>query len=1165
VAPQAVLDALGGSVAAGELKGDYAAAERAAAGALEDARTGGDPQALADAAIWGSIIATLRAAPGDAAARLEEASAAVPDAPLAPAVQAFTAAAERRMPDGNLAPPLLTAEPVSWPWPPKGDQLERELFALTWLPYRGWDVQAERDGPEPGRLREALEFGLRDLANIWDERPHARLAAAELCRHAGAQGRADEHLDAAVAAYAALGDAAGLAGCDLARGAWAAVAVGSPLTLGLELWADAVAGAGPVNRSDRILTAAPPATASAAHYRRAEAGFRTAGAPRGVAMVDLHRAAVAALGDDPQGAMEAAARARAAFERAGDAAHAQLAAAHGALAGIQARQWPERTDVAEAIGAWGGGPGSPGWAVGIGFLFSHAGWRWLRREGDADRALACLRLAEATFTALGAADLAQQTLADRAVTHQVAGELDAALAAAGRSVRGFASLSAEDPEVLEALAQREEYAASVTRWLAYRARDADRVELARPILERQQARFEAAAGWADAPAELAALAEETRAALESDSAMAPAFRALAARRINPLASRRELARALKAAGSVRDGERGRLEATVQLEWGDRAAGRAAFAAHPPPEPAGLDVLIADARLVTALEDWPEARRRHTALGKLRRDWWTQTAEPWSELADLARTTEGLGDFDRARDLYRRAIAEAEKRRGQIARRPERAVPPALALYGDAARAELAAGTSPEAAAAALALAERSRARGLLSDMARSATLATITRKHAKELREWRELTARVEMLTWLAARGGDDHAGALADAEASLEALESRLAAADPRWLDAVNPPAATLGAEEIRAALPEGVLLIEHLLVRGALLAWATTRDGPVQVSVRREDDVALDELQRKLWVACQGRSELWERFAQPLADALLAPFDDAIDAAGHVVLVPHRWGHQAPLQALPWRAAPLIASKTVSVLPSASALRLVAAGAPSRPGRLLAVGDPSNMSRRRPGEAEASGGFGALPWSGAQAAEAADLFGTDPLLGPKARERAVRKAIGGARLLHFATHGVLDAAPLLSCIVLAEGDTIDVWELLGLPLDADLVTISACDSAGSPDTPGGELVGLGWLTLAAGARAVVASLWKVSELSTALVMRAFYGALHTGQPPRAALAAAQRHVRGLTLASAQPEIEALQQAAKAAGRPAPTLPDKPPQDFSHPYHWAGFVLIGA
>jgi CHAT domain-containing protein len=75
---------------------------------------------------------------------------------------------------------------------------------------------------------------------------------------------------------------------------------------------------------------------------------------------------------------------------------------------------------------------------------------------------------------------------------------------------------------------------------------------------------------------------------------------------------------------------------------------------------------------------------------------------------------------------------------------------------------------------------------------------------------------------------------------------------------------------------------------------------------------------------------------------------------------------------------------------------------------------------------------------------------------------------------------------------------------------------------------------------------------------------MRRFYEGLHDGLSPREALAAAQRHVRGLTRESAGPELAALREAAVAAGRPDPGAPAGVPEDFSHPYHWAGFVLIG-
>ena len=135
--PQAVLDALGGSVVAGELKGDLGAAEAAATAALDAARAGADAQARADAAIGASIVATLRLELSAAAARLEEAIAAVPDHPLGPAVGDFVMAS--RPPDAGRQPVPTAAgvEPVGWPWPAPDGQLASELFVQTWLPVRG--------------------------------------------------------------------------------------------------------------------------------------------------------------------------------------------------------------------------------------------------------------------------------------------------------------------------------------------------------------------------------------------------------------------------------------------------------------------------------------------------------------------------------------------------------------------------------------------------------------------------------------------------------------------------------------------------------------------------------------------------------------------------------------------------------------------------------------------------------------------------------------------------------------------------------------------------------------------------------------------------------------------------------------------------------------------
>jgi CHAT domain-containing protein len=73
--------------------------------------------------------------------------------------------------------------------------------------------------------------------------------------------------------------------------------------------------------------------------------------------------------------------------------------------------------------------------------------------------------------------------------------------------------------------------------------------------------------------------------------------------------------------------------------------------------------------------------------------------------------------------------------------------------------------------------------------------------------------------------------------------------------------------------------------------------------------------------------------------------------------------------------------------------------------------------------------------------------------------------------------------------------------------PLSADLVTVSACRSAGERAYSGEGLVGFSWAFLRAGARRVVAGLWDVDDRSTAELMDRMYGALAAGDPPARAL----------------------------------------------------------
>jgi CHAT domain-containing protein len=148
--------------------------------------------------------------------------------------------------------------------------------------------------------------------------------------------------------------------------------------------------------------------------------------------------------------------------------------------------------------------------------------------------------------------------------------------------------------------------------------------------------------------------------------------------------------------------------------------------------------------------------------------------------------------------------------------------------------------------------------------------------------------------------------------------------------------------------------------------------------------------------------------------------------------------------------------------------------------------------------------------------------------------------------------------------------------WELR-----AELVTLSACETARGQHAGGEGFVGFTQALLMSGARSVCLSLWKVDDTATALLMQRFYANLLGVRPglshpvPKAeALAEAKAWLRGLrreevtALAADLSGGEARAKGAtkrKVAG-PASGVPAGPADDqpYAHPYYWAAFVLVG-
>jgi CHAT domain-containing protein len=124
---------------------------------------------------------------------------------------------------------------------------------------------------------------------------------------------------------------------------------------------------------------------------------------------------------------------------------------------------------------------------------------------------------------------------------------------------------------------------------------------------------------------------------------------------------------------------------------------------------------------------------------------------------------------------------------------------------------------------------------------------------------------------------------------------------------------------------------------------------------------------------------------------------------------------------------------------------------------------------------------------------------------------------------------------------------------------IDADLVTLSACETALGQELAGEGIVGLTRAFHYAGARTVLASLWNVTDRSTAELMKRFYGGLKEGLPKDEALRAAQIDlIRGSIRATEQDDEErGVKKLAKSEDEAAVGR-------YASPYYWAAFELFG-
>jgi len=335
--------------------------------------------------------------------------------------------------------------------------------------------------------------------------------------------------------------------------------------------------------------------------------------------------------------------------------------------------------------------------------------------------------------------------------------------------------------------------------------------------------------------------------------------------------------------------------------------------------------------------------------------------------------------------------------------------------------------------------------------------------------------------------------------------------------------------ASALAASLPADVALLEYVTGAGGAptTLFVTTRGGVRAVTVASVD--TLLPAVRRLVAAIESGDEA-TTLARTLGDALLAP---ALDLLGsdvtRLVIVPDGALHRVPFDALrlaDGRSA--LERYEISLAPSAAVLALLwKRAALHGAARVLAFGDPAFNAERTTSElllasrggrtlrGDSSGNaFVRLPESGREARIAAS-YGTGSVarLGEDATAAYLKRApLDSFRVLHFATHALVDERSLLrSAVVLAPGEgddgLVSPGDLAALPLNADLVVLSACRSAGGVVVDGEGVQGLTAPLLAAGARAVVATAWPIDDHQTVALIEDLYRALSRGATVGSAL----------------------------------------------------------
>lgn len=412
--------------------------------------------------------------------------------------------------------------------------------------------------------------------------------------------------------------------------------------------------------------------------------------------------------------------------------------------------------------------------------------------------------------------------------------------------------------------------------------------------------------------------------------------------------------------------------------------------------------------------------------------------------------------------------------------------------------------------------------------------------------------------------------------------------------LSFIDEASTTIDPRLIYQSIPDDAVVIQITFGARGFIAFAATKDGiqhvqqgPVSVSAIRRPVMKFmqitGEIAQSTGEATIERRKHLDELSQHISSVLIAPFSAMIRSKRNIIFSCSEPLTAFPFSALAFDGKPLILHAVISYIPSMTVLYFLSQRTSAAEARAVSVfakspntnppGDESNTRNE-------SNGIN-LHMAAIEAVSIARMFATWPVEASNlSRQEFCDYMQAESSIIHIGTHGYIDPRnPLLSSISI--GQSFRVLDMSTIRSRARLLVFAACLSGLGKATPSTDVLGFSHVVLSSGCQAYIGTLWEVSDLASMMIMTLFYQYLKANASISTAEAMRQAQVEFMQLDCDRAEelltsmLEDWTAPDENGNLPADFVPDQEfilstwkmtlsQIDWSDPYYWASFMLIG-